>query len=266
MGLFSESYREPSDREAFENRLPRKGVRGFCETLGDYLLELFKANLVLAVCLLPAVLLYYVSVKLTGNIVLVSLIAMLGAFPAGAALTALFKVVYESIRNRGFSFWKAFCRAFSENKVRGILPGALYILSWEGTVYLLLFSEAISLLPNPKLMRIMIVLMVLAIRMLLGYMLPMMSLVELPMRHYVRNSLILMVARPKATIGSAVCTAVLYVLTVLFFPGTSAYVLLLAFSFHALVSGMWCWPALNETLKIEEREGKGTGSFTEEQK
>lgn len=254
MRLFRQPYTEISDEEAFRNAQPRRGVQGFFETLVDYFFVLVRANLLLACCLAPTLILYIVARMLIRNVFFVSIVSLLGAFLAGAALCGLNAVVCECIRNRGFVFFEVFKRHFRENLLRGILPGILYILTLECTLYLLSFNKVLAELDNGAVIVVMVCIFIAVTRLLLAYMLPMMTLIELPLRHYVRNSMLLIPACPKASLGILITTSILYLLTVLFLPYTGIYVVLLAFGLHTLIGQLWSWPMLNKTLAIEERE------------
>ncbi len=254
MGLFQNPYKEITDEEAFRNAQPRKGVAGFFETIGDYFSALIKANLFTLGCLIPASLLYLIARMLTRDIMIVFLITLLGSLPAGAGLCGLNAVVCESIRNRGFVFNQVFKRNFRENLFRGILPGMLYIFSLVCTLYILTFAGTLSANKGGAISCAMLCILVASTRLILSYMLPMMTLVELPLRHYIRNSMLIIPACPKASLGILLVNSIFYLLTVLFLPYTGIYVALLAFALHTLIGQLWSWPALNKTLRIEERE------------
>jgi len=254
MGLFTQPYGEISDAEALRNSLPRKGITGFFETIGDYLFPIIKANLLLVCCLIPTVVLFFLAWLITANVYVVVAACLLSAPLVGAGLCGLHAVVCESIRNRGFVFREVYRRHFKENLRRGIFAGALFIVTLLLTLLIVNNWNALARIENGTMFVTMLAMFVAVSRLLLTHMLPMMILVDMRLRDYVKNSMLLMAAFPKASVGIVLTTSILYVLTVLFLPYTLIYVVGIGFAIDALIGQLWSWPILNQTLSIEERE------------
>lgn len=257
MKLFNRSYRELTDEEAARNAEPRHGVLGFFVTLWEYLSELFYANLLTVLSLLPAFLLYMLGRILFQNIFLVLLMTLLGSMPAGAGLCGMAAVATESLRNRGFAWKETYKKEWKANFKKGALPGALYIISLGLLCYMVVFSAQMNDVEGGKGIYIMLGILVLLLQTLLGYMTPMMTLVELPNRHYLKNSLLILAACPKATLGMMLISALLlFGVVILLLPYTGVYILILGIAVTELSKVAFTWPMLNEKLRIEEREAE----------
>lgn len=255
MKLFKHSHAPLSDEEAARNAEPRRGFLGFFVTLWEYLSELFYANLLTALSFLPACLLYILGRILFQNIWIAGLMTLLGAAPAGAGLCGMAAVATESLRNRGFSWKESYWKEWKDNLKKGILPGALYLVSLGLLSCMFAFSIWTSEVENGSAVYIVLGVLVIMLQSLLGYMTPMMTLVELPSRHYLKNSLLFMAACPKATIGMMLVSAVLlFGVVVLLLPYTGIYILLLGIAVTELSKVCFVWPQLNEKLRIEQRE------------
>lgn len=257
MKLFNRSYHEITDEEAARNAEPRHGFLGFFVTLWEYLSELFYANFFTVLSFLPAILLYVLGRILFQNVWLVLLMTLLGSVPAGAGLCGMAAVATESLRNRGFAWKETYWKEWKANLKKGALPGALYILSVGLLSYMLTFAEQMGEVEGGTGIYIMLGVLTVLLQALLGYMTPMMTLVELPNRHYLKNSLLLLVACPKATMGMMLFSAVLlFGAVILFLPYTGIYILLLGIAVTELSKVCFVWPRLNEKLRIEEREAE----------
>lgn len=257
MKLFRRSYNEISDEEAARNAEPRHGFLGFFVTMWEYLSELFYANLLTVVSLLPACLLYILGRVLFQNVWIIGLMTLLGAAPAGAGLCGMAAVATESLRNRGYAWKETYWKEWKSNLKKGILPGALYLISIGLLSYMLTFAGQMGEVENGTTVYIMMGILVVMLQTLLGYMTPMMTLLELPTRHYLKNSLLFMAACPKATIGMMLISAVLlFGGVVLLLPYTGIYILLLGIAVTELSKVCFVWPRLNEKLRIEQRENE----------
>jgi|GEM_PF-3551120 len=257
MKLFKSPYRAISDEEAAENAAPRHGFVGFFVTLWEYLSELFRGNLLTVLCLLPACLLYILGRILFEGVLPVAFVSLLGSIPAGAGLCGLSAVAVESLRNRGYAFMRTYKKEFKANLKKGILPGCLYILSVWLVGYMLSFAGEMAAVANAKMVYVMLGVLAVLLQTLLGYMLPMMTLVELPARHYLKNSLLFMAACPKSTVGlMLVSTVVCFGIPLLLLPYTGIYLLLIGLAMLELSRAAFAWPVLNSRLRIEEREAE----------
>lgn len=254
MGLFSPKDFNISDAEAMQNALPRFGIQGFFATLSDYLPHLLKTNLLTCCCILPAIALFFVGRLLTDNVFVAGLFPLLGAPLVGAGLCALNGIVCESIRNRGYAFWETYKKHFRENTRASILPAVLYILSVEITLYSVWLGGLDIDLGAFGGNRLVLCILTAFIRTLLSYMLPMITLLELPVKHYFRNSLLMILAQLKATFCIMVIPSILFFATMFLTPFSVLHILTFGFALHTLCAQMWAWPALNRTLRIEERE------------
>lgn len=255
MKLFNHSYHELTDEEAARNAEPRHGFVGFFVTLWEYLTELFYANFYTVLSFLPAMVLYVLGRILFQNVWLVLLVTLLGSIPAGAGLCGMAAVATESLRNRGFAWKETYKKEWKANLKKGALPGALYIVSVGLLSYMLAFAPQMSEVSGSLSVYVMLGVLAVLLQALLGYMTPMMTLVELPPRHYLKNSLLMLVACPKATIGMMLCSAVLlFGVVILFLPYTGIYILMLGIAVTELSKVAFVWPRLNEKLRIEERE------------
>lgn len=235
--------------------MPRTGFRGFFETIADYFSYLIKGNLLTIGCCLPSIALFFAARILTQSIVSSFILAQLGAPLVGAGLCALNGIVCNSIRNRGFNFWRVYKKDFVENFPKGTYIGVMYIASVELTLCL---PEMFDLWRNGgrnnSAIIIMFYVLIVAIRILLSYLCPMMTLIELPVKHYLKNGMLMIPACFKATMLTGAISSFLYFLMVFMLPLSSPFIIVFAFSLDTLICQMWIWPAINATLSVEARE------------
>lgn len=235
---------------------PRKtGIPRFFEILGRDFGNLVKLNLLVALCMLPALLLFGIGVLLynAGGFfwgLVFGLGALLLSFPIGPALTAMVRILTKMLCDTPGFVWHDFKRYFKENFRSMLLPGMLFSALAGAQLFALLNG---SMLANAGIVvTAMFFLSVLLLLLIWPYFYLQAAYLELGLLPRLQNSVALSLGfLPRSAAGGLLFGA-LVVAQVLFFPLTLPILLFIGITLPALICMMWTWPPTNKSFNIEE--------------
>lgn len=243
-----------NNREDITYAPPKRGAARFLQLLLRDLWEYVKANILCCLCFFPAALAGAIALVLSKNYLLSSLFALLFSFPAGGGLCGLHRVLNRSARDlesrTGPAFWKGFRDSFRV----AIVPGMLTVSELLLCFYLLLFHTAINAFPMPIRLWTLLILLLFFLHILLQYCLPLLTVVDLPLRHLLRNSMILFFAKPKRSLQCFFMTALCLAAGILLFPANLLVVFTIGIALPALIQQLCTWEIIDQHFSITERQ------------
>jgi len=252
MGLFSRNWNRPGP--GVPKDLPRKkGAARFFELLGREFWELAKLNLILAFCVAPTVVVFFLGMfgAYSGITFLLSLVL---AFPVGGAVVACVYYITKLMRDDPSFVWFEFKRKFLENYLQAAPIGVLctafiyaQIMLW-GSILLGEGGEGI-------LWFFIALLSLLIFGMITPYIFLHFACVDLQTYKTVKNSVLMSFAYLPRSFMGAIQGASLWIIFALFFPVSVIAFPLFIFggvTVSMLLCLMWVWKPFDTHFKIEE--------------
>lgn len=252
------------NRNDFTAAAPKKGAARFFQLCKRDLADYVKANLLCCLCFLPAFLAGGVLLKTTSNYALCAVAALLCSVPVGGGVCGLHRVLNRSVRDIPESSGRTFKKGFRENFRSAVVPGMLLSLQLLLAFYMLLFHEAIGAFPMPGRLWTLLILCWVFLQILLQYCFPLLVLLELPLRHLLRNSLILFFACPKHSAPCFFLTALLCAAGILLLPPDLIFVVLFGPALTGLIRQLFSWPDIDAAFSVTERSGMRHAGAPEE--
>lgn len=233
---------------------PKRGAARFLQLLLRDLWEYVKVNVLCCLCFLPAVLSGTTVLLLTRNYLLSAMFSLLFSLPIGGGFCGLHRVLNRSVRDlesrTAPAFWKGFRDGFRE----AILPGMLVVSKLLLCFYLLLFHTAINAFPMPVRLWAFLLLLLFILHMLLQYCFPLLAVINLPLRHLLRNSIILFFVNLKKSLFCLFVTALCLIVEILLFPTNLLVVFTIGVALPALVQQLCTWKIIDQHFSIAARQ------------
>lgn len=261
MGLFKRNYDKPGPGVP-KNAPRKKGIPRFVEILGRDFGNLVKANMLYALCLLPAqalLLLAYLSLMglpllplpaSTAFLVLAAL-ALLAAFPTGPAHTALTFLVTRMLRDEPGFIWHDFKAEFKKNFRSTLVPGLIYAAIMGAQLLAFLYYTSIQGAGGVAMIAVYL-LSVLLFAMAGPYYFVQAAYIDLPSGSLLKNSLLLAVGNAPRSLAGALFGTGLLAVQLLWFPVTVPILLTLGYAVPLLLNQMWVWPVVDKVFAIEK--------------
>lgn len=250
MALFKRDFNKPGPGVP-KNAPRKKGFARFFEVLGRDMGNLFKLNLLHALCLLPAQLCFFLaSIAGGGNLFFILLgLGIVTSAPVGPSKTALSYCISKMLRDDPGFLWHDYKRIFKENFKGTFLFGVLYSCVVAAQFYAVLLYTA-----NPNMNFLWVAVFLLSVLIFIiaspYYFLqaPYLQLRSLPL---IKNSMLLSLGYLPRSLAGGLISAALLVLQVLAFPLTIPITLIAGYAIPNLILLMWIWPPVDKTFKIE---------------
>lgn len=251
MGWFGFGQYDTHDRRA---TIPQAGAGRFFYLLLRDLWEYVKANLLCCLCCLPSAATGGILLLITRNYFLCAGAALLLSPIAGAGFCGLHRVISRTMRGEQERTGAAFFRGFRDNIRAAIVPGLLMVLQALLGGYMLLFRSAINAFPMPVRLWTLLLLCWLFLQILLQYCFPLLVVLELPLRHLLRNSLFLFLGNFKKSLLCLLLSTALDAAGVLLLPKSLIVIGTMGLSIAALIRQFFSWDSIDSTFSIESRQ------------
>ena len=173
----------------------------------------------------------------------------LGGMLAAPQLCGLADTILRGMRDEAARWWATYRRAWKQNVIGTLLPGAAGGLLFGLQAFVLLQANRLSL------DRFLLAAMLLGVAVaaaITTWLLPQLALMDLPLRRALLNAALLCARHPLRTLAATALQLVYWAFVVLAFPYSSVIFLLLNFWLPMLVSMMFLYDPLDDTFHIEE--------------
>ena len=263
MGLFNFHFDRPGPGVSPD--APRKkGAARFFEMLGRDFSHFWLAGLLALLSAVPFAFGVWFSVVTHALLPLV-LAGVLGGMIAAPQLCGLMDTILRSLRDEPGFWWQTYRRAWKRNVKASLLPGAIWGLLLSMQIFTIFHYDASAgMVPG--------VLLAVGLFLLLGlgeFMFAQIALVDLPFMGLLKNALFLFLGYlPRAALG-VVWQFVYWGLIVLFWPVSSAVLILTGFWLPVQLTLQAIYPVLDKSFDLERqikamRDAELSGTDTEE--
>jgi uncharacterized membrane protein YesL len=254
MSWFKSGRYEAKNSENTQYTMPKSGTTRFLQLVKRDLYEYCKANLLCCACFAPAIASGGVCLAGTSNYALSAAAALVFGIPAGGGICGLHRVLNRSVRDISEPTVQVFFQGFRDSFFTAILPGLLFILQLILAFYMLLFHSAINAFPIPGRLWALLIMSWIFLQILLQYCFPILVLLKLPLRHLLRNSLILFFSNPRPSLLCFSITTLLYAASILLFPADAIALLLFGGVLPGLVQQLFSWQPIDTAFSISIRQ------------
>lgn len=238
-----------------KNAPKKTGFPRFREVLSRDFGNLVKLNLIVFATMLPALILFVISLflYLAGGVLLSMIFgvaALLLSFPVGPSITTMCHLLIKMLRDVPGFLWHDFKRLFKSNFRQMALPGMLFSGLLGAQVYALFtyFSLEQSSLP----LTVMFFLSVFLLALIGPYFFAQAAYVDLTFLPLLQNSIMLALGYLPRSLAGAVLGSGLIAVQVLFFPLPLLITIFFGITVPCLINMMWIWPPMDKTFKIDE--------------
>ena len=249
MGFFHPNYNAPGPGVR-KDEPRKKGLARFAEILGRDSGDLFRANLLCVISILPAA--FLVVFGLLGQALIITILGgLIGGMLFGPFYAGLHDTILRAMRDEPGYWWHTYKKAFRLNWRQSLVPGAIlgFLVACQLSMgYFLLFSQQIRLSSA-----FLLCINVLLTSMVFPYYFNQMVLMNMNFPTLVKNSLLLAFSHAPRSIAAAVVQVVYWLAFLLFFPFSSLWVFLFGFAFIQLIVAMIVYPPLDKCFHLEER-------------
>lgn len=256
MALFKRDYNKPGPGVP-KNAPQKRGFGRFFEIVGRDFGNIFKLNLLVQLCWLPAQVLFLFAVLsfMAGGaqqFILFGVLAAVASIPVGPAYTAQSYILTKMLRDDPGFVWHDFKKAFKQNFKLSVVPGILYsVLAGSqilgGVYYIYLAAEASSFL-----MLALFALSVIFFAMISPYFFAQAPYLDLRAGPMLKNSLLLAIGNAPRSLAGGLIALVLVLAQLIVFPLTLPLTVAVGYSLPMLINLMWIWPMVDKTFKINE--------------
>ena len=133
MGLFHPNYNAPGPGVR-KDEPRKKGAARFFEILGRDMGDLFRANVLCAICFVPALALIFLGIL--GRAVLLSAVGgLLGGFLLGPCYAGLHDTILRALRDEPGYWWHTYRRVWKRSFRSSLLPGIAFTALWSCLLY-----------------------------------------------------------------------------------------------------------------------------------
>lgn len=247
MGLFTPSYLK--DGPGVSPDAPRKkGFARLWEVLGRDFTNLYLAGVMAMLSALPFLLL--LAIANASNAVLPALLGgLVGGMLAAPQLSGLADTVLRALRDEPGFWWATYRRAWKQNAKASLAPGALFGL----VLAMQLFTWNLMDETTSPVFRVLLIVGVVLITGIGVYVFAQIPLMDLPLVVLLKNAVLLFLGRLNRSAMALAAILVYGVLCWLFFPLSTAVLVLTNFWVPGLLALMGIYPALNDAFDIENR-------------
>lgn len=233
---------------------PKKGLARFFEIMGRDFFDLFKLNLLILLCLLPALAAVGLFALADVKPVFWLLVAWVLLIPAGPALAAMNKLTLNMVRDIPCFQWEEFKKAYKQNAKQGIAAILLF-----GFFFLGVGLAVTDWLLLPEKNYFLLAIMGLAlytVTSVFTFTFSQIPVVALPFSAILKNAVLLTLGRANRGVP-ATLFQLLILGALLFFLPLSGFIFLFGvLSILNLIANLWVWPALQLVFKPEKAAGE----------
>ncbi|MCL2663621.1 MAG: DUF624 domain-containing protein [Oscillospiraceae bacterium] len=253
MGIFNRNFNKPGPG-VNKDEPRKKGFARFFELLIRDLGDLVKLNMILCVCVLPSIVMFFFS--LSGIYPLFTFVlSLILAFPVGGAITSCVYYITKQMRDDPSYVWYEFKRKFKENYKQSAAIGILctafvytQILVW---ITMIISEDVIGLS-----WIILALLSLLLFGMITPYIFLHFAYIDLKTLGILKNSVLMTFAYLPRSFMGAILGGLLWTMTALFFPDSLLMgfpiILIFGITMSMLMNLMWTWKPFDTSFNIEE--------------
>ena len=249
MGLFHPNYNTPGPGVR-KDEPRKKGAARFFEILGRDMGDLFRANVLCAVCFIPALALILLGI-LGHTVLLAAAGGLLGGILFGPCYAGLHDTILRAMRDEPGYWWHTYKKAFRRNWRQSLVPGAVlgFLLASQLFMgYFLLTGGQTDIVSAA-----LICMNVLLTAMIFPFVFSQLVLMDLNLSTLVKNSFLLALSFAPRSIAAALVQIVYWVAILAFLPYTAIWVLLFGYAFVLLIVMMILYPVLDQCFGLEEK-------------
>ena len=253
MGIFSRNFNKPGPG-VNKDEPRKKGFARFFELLVRDFGDLVKLNMLLCICVLPSVAMFFVS--LAGIYPFITFVlALILAFPVGGVITSCVYFITKLMRDDPSYVWYEFKRKFFENFKQSAAIGILctafvytQILLW----IMMIVSEEV-----PGLSWVILALLsLLLFSMITPYIFLHYAYIDLKTFGILKNSVLMAFAYLPRSFMGAIIGGIIWITVALYFPDSLLLgfpiILIFAVTVSMLLNLMWTWKPFDKSFNIEE--------------
>jgi hypothetical protein len=253
MGIFNRNFNKPGPG-VNKDEPRKKGFARFFELLFRDLGDLVKLNMLMFICILPSIIMFFVS--LAGFYPAITFVlSLILAFPVGGVLTSCVYFITKLMRDDPSYVWYEFKRKFFENYKQSAIIGILctafvytQILLW----IMMIVSEDVTGLS----WFILALLSLLFFGMITPFIFLHYAYIDLKTTGILKNSVLMTFAYLPRSFMGALLGGLLWIMVVLFFPDSLLMgfpvIFLFGITVSMLLNLMWTWKPFDTSFKIEE--------------
>lgn len=231
---------------------PKKGLPRFFEIIGRDFFDLFKLNLLVLLCLLPALMPLSLFVLADVKSIFWLLVTWALLIPAGPAIAAMNKLTLNMVRDIPCFQWEEFKKAYKKNAKQGIAAILLFGFLFLG---LGLAVTDWLLLPEKNYMLLSVMALALyTLTSLFTFTFSQIPMVTLPMGSILKNAVLLTLGRANRGIPASLLQLLIIGALILFLPFSSFVFLFGVLSLLNVTANLIIWPALQLVFKTEEEQ------------
>lgn len=247
MGLFTPSYLK--DGPGVSPDAPRKkGFARLWEVLSRDFTNLYLAGVMAMLSAVPFMLL--LAVANASNAVLPALVGgVAGGMLAAPQLSGLADTVLRALRDEPGFWWATYRRAWKQNARASLAPGALFGL----VLAMQMFTWHLMDETTSPVFRVLLIVGVVLITGIGVYVFAQIPLMDLPPVVLLKNAVLLFLGRLNRSAMALAAILVYAAVCWLFFPLSTAVMVLTNFWVPGLLALMGIYPALNDAFDIETR-------------
>ncbi|MDO5602469.1 MAG: DUF624 domain-containing protein [Oscillospiraceae bacterium] len=226
---------------------PKKGLARFFEIMGRDFFDLFKLNLLVLLCLFPALLAVSLFALADVKPLIWLAVAWVLLIPAGPAVAAMNKLTLNMVRDIPCFQWEVFKKAYKQNAKQGIAAILLF-----GFFFLGLGVAAMDWLMQPEKNYVMLAIIAMAlytVTSIFTFTFSQIPVVDLRFGAIVKNAVLLTLGRANRGVPAVLIQLLVLGALIAFLPLSGFIFLFGVFSILNLTANLWVWPALQLVLR-----------------
>ncbi len=179
------------------------------------------------------------------------IVACIPIVTAGAAYSAMYHVIIKMMRDEPVDLFVDFKAGFKKNWKQGTQVYVISVLVVAVFYTAYVFYTAL----HPLLFYVMNAALFYLV-MAYIYVVPMLVSVDLPLKNVYKNSVSLSIVSLVRTIAATIIAIALVLATLMFFPVSTFYMLLIGFSLHAFIMAFFTYYAIRKYVEFHEEDGE----------
>lgn len=248
---FKRDYNKPGPGVP-KNAPKKKGLPRFWEVLSRDFGNLVKLNLLMVLCMLPAIILgplagVGLSSGALGFALLFGVLFFLSGALVGPAMAAACYVIIKMLRDQPGFLLNDFKKAYKENFKHMMLPGMLFT-SLIGAEIFCFFTIGQASIPLVAIFFFSFLLLIL----ITPYYFSQAAYIDLKPLPMLQNSIALSIGYLPRSFAGGIIGAALLVAQLLFFPVTLIITAIIGITLPLLITLMWVWPMMDKTFNIDK--------------